>query len=66
MVFVQLSESELTFVATDAHKLARYTRNDVKSSAAASFIVPKKPMNYCGLLQNFEGEVTIKYNESNC
>ena len=65
-IFVQLSESDLTFVATDAHKLVRYTRNDVKSSAAASFIVPKKPMNLLkGLLQNFEGEVTIKYNESN-
>ena len=36
-IFVQLSESDLTFVATDAHKLVRYTRNDVKSSAAASF-----------------------------
>ena len=65
-IFIQLSESDLTFVATDAHKLVRYTRNDVKSSAAASFIVPKKPMNLLkGLLQNFEGEVTIKYNESN-
>ena len=65
-VFVQLSESDLTFVATDAHKLVRYTRNDVKSSSPASFIVPKKPMNLLkGLLQNFDGDVTINYNESN-
>ena len=65
-VFFQFSSENSTFVATDAHKLVRYTRNDVKSSAAASFIVPKKPMNLLkGLLQNFEGEVTIKYNESN-
>ena len=44
-VFVQLSENDLTFVATDAHKLVRYSRNDVKSSTPSSFIVPKKPMN---------------------
>ena len=65
-VFFQFSPEGLIFVATDAHKLVRYTRNDVKSSSAASFIVPKKPMNLLkSLLQNFDGEVTIKYNESN-
>ena len=65
-VFFQLSNNNLTFVATDAHKLVRYTRNDVKSSSPASFIVPKKPMNLLkGLLQNFDGDVTINYNESN-
>ena len=29
-IFVQLSENDVTFVATDAHKLARYKRTDVK------------------------------------
>ncbi len=65
-VFIQLSESNLTFVATDAHKLVRYKRNDVHSSTPSAFIFPKKPMNLLkGLLQSYDGEVTIQYNESN-
>ena len=44
-VFMAMSDTCLTFVATDAHKLVRYRRMDVKSDAAASFIVPKKPIN---------------------
>jgi DNA polymerase-3 subunit beta len=41
-IFIQLSEKEITFVATDAHKLVRYKRSDVNSSSSSSFIVPKK------------------------
>ena len=48
-VFFQLSKEEITFVATDAHKLVRYTRTDASSAKTASFIMPKKPLN---LLKN--------------
>lgn len=65
-VFCQLSTDNIIFVATDAHKLVRYKRNDVKSTANSSFILPKKPLN---LLKNvLSGEDTlakIDYNESN-
>ena len=44
-VFMTMSDTCLTFVATDAHKLVRYKRMDVKSDVVASFIVPKKPIN---------------------
>ena len=44
-VFCQFSESGLTLVATDAHKLVRYSRHDVKSEQSAEFILPKKPLN---------------------
>lgn len=44
-VYMAMSDTCLTFVATDAHKLVRYRRMDVKSDTAASFIVPKKPIN---------------------
>ena len=44
-VFFQFSTEGLTFVATDAHKLVKYTREDVKASQAAEFIMPKKPLN---------------------
>jgi len=41
-VFFQFSTEGLTFVATDAHKLVKYTREDVKASQLAEFIMPKK------------------------
>src|SRR5690606_2615618 len=44
-VFCQLSPQNITFVATDAHKLVRYRRNDAKAESATSFILPKKALN---------------------
>src|SRR5690554_817129 len=44
-VFFQFSTESLTFVATDAHKLVKYSRDDIKASETAEFIMPKKPLN---------------------
>ncbi|MBX2829207.1 MAG: DNA polymerase III subunit beta [Flavobacteriaceae bacterium] len=65
-VFFQFTSDNLTFVATDAHKLVKYTRNDVTASQTAEFIMPKKPLNLLkGILAGSEEEVTVEYNESN-
>lgn len=65
-VFFQFSENSLTFVATDAHKLVKYSREDIKVSNPAEFIMPKKPLNLLkGILAGSESEVLIEYNESN-
>jgi len=65
-VFFQFAKDSLTFVATDAHKLVKYTREDVKASQAAEFIMPKKPLNLIKtILAGSEEEVNIEYNESN-
>ena len=65
-VFFQFSTEGLTFVATDAHKLVKYSREDVKASQVAEFIMPKKPLNLLkGILGANEDEVTIEYNDSN-
>ena len=65
-VFFQFSTESLTFVATDAHKLVKYTREDVKASQAAEFIMPKKPLNLLKtILAASEEEVSVEYNESN-
>ncbi|MCL5128949.1 MULTISPECIES: DNA polymerase III subunit beta [unclassified Algibacter] len=65
-VFFQFSTEGLTFVATDAHKLVKYTRADVQANQVAEFIMPKKPLNLLkGILAGSENEVTIEYNESN-
>jgi len=65
-VFFQFSTEGLTFVATDAHKLVKYSRTDVSASQEADFIMPKKPLNLLkGILAGSETDVLIEYNESN-
>jgi DNA polymerase III subunit beta len=65
-VFSQLTSENLTFVATDAHKLVRYRRADAKSESTASFILPKKPLNLLkNLLSAEENDVRIEFNNSN-
>lgn len=65
-VFFQFSPENLIFVATDAHKLVKYQRNDVHASEVAEFIMPKKPLNLLkGILAGSESEVKIEYNDSN-
>lgn len=64
-VFCQLSEEDLTFVATDAHKLVRYRRTDSNATGSSSFILPKKALIL--LKNNLKGdeELQVSYNESN-
>ena len=65
-VFFQFSPEGLIFVATDAHKLVKYARTDVKASQVADFIMPKKPLNILkGILAASDAEVSIEYNDSN-
>ena len=65
-ILFQFSENGLTFVGTDAHKLVKYERLDIKANDAADFIMPKKPLNILkGILAGSETEVTVEYNESN-
>jgi len=45
-VFFQFSSESLTFVATDAHKLVKYTRTDVTADKTAEFIMPKKTFKF--------------------
>ena len=65
-VFFQFSPEGLIFVATDAHKLVKYARKDVKASQVADFIMPRKPLNILkGILISSNEDVTIEYNDSN-
>jgi len=64
-VFCQFSPSEIIFVATDAHKLVKYTRNDSQATGSSSFILPKKPLSLLKSNLNNDEEVLIEYNTSN-
>lgn len=64
-VFFELNKDGLQFVATDAHRLVRYKRTDVKCPKADAFIVPKKPLNLLkNALPDNEDEITISYNSN--
>ncbi len=64
-VFCSFSPESITFVATDAHKLVRYTRTDSQASGSSSFILPKKPLNLLKSNISADEEVQIEYNDSN-
>jgi len=65
-ILVELSPENMTFVASDSHKLVRYRRLDAKTEFSGSFILPKKP---AGLLKNVlpkeSGEVSIEFDDKN-
>lgn len=66
-VLVEMGTDYLTFVATDAHKLVRYRRSDIKTETPASFIMPKKPINQLkGILSGMADEmVKVEFNKTN-
>ncbi len=65
-IFCELTPDDVTFVATDAHKLVRYRRTDITSAESTAFILPKKPMNLLkNILANQTLPVTIEYNRTN-
>lgn len=65
-VFCDLHEDDVTFVATDAHKLVRYRRSNITPGAQVSFILPKKPLNLLkNTLPNDESPLKVEYTEKN-
>lgn len=44
-VYINIEPALLTFVATDAHKLVKYTAESNNGEINSSFILPKKPAN---------------------
>jgi DNA polymerase III subunit beta len=65
-VYCDFSPDDLTFVATDAHKLVRYKRSDANAENSVSFILPRKPLNQIKTLLVAEDvPVKVEYNETN-
>jgi len=65
-IFMELNTDNITFVASDSHKLVRYRRKDVQADNDGSFILPKKP---AGLLRTIlakeNGNVEISFDDKN-
>ena len=64
-VFFELDKKGISFVATDAHRLVKYTRSDVSCPQKHTFIVPKKPLNLLkSALPDNDDELSISYNSN--
>lgn len=62
-VYFELDKDSVNFVATDAHRLVRYRRKEVKPGKTDNFIVPKKPLNLLkSALPDNDDELKISYN----
>lgn len=65
-VYFDITPDDLTFVASDGHKLVRCKTLAAKGTERASFILPKKPANLLKALLPKEAEtVEIKFDENN-
>jgi len=66
-VLCEVNEEFLNFVSTDAHKLVRYRRNDIKPGRNAAFILPKKPLNHLKNIMPDDPDVAVslEYNSTN-
>lgn len=65
-ILIELTTEKMTYVASDAHKLVRYQRTDVKADADSLFILPRKPASLLKNILPREGnEVVIEFDEKN-
>lgn len=64
-IYFDITTDNLTFVASDGHKLVRVTSSDVKADERASFILPKKPANLLrSVLPREQGNVIVTFDEN--
>lgn len=64
-VLFELNTDSFVFVATDGHRLVRYTRTDVASKEKAAIIMPKKALNLLQrILGSDTGLVAFSFNNS--
>lgn len=63
-VYVKMDEDKVTFVATDAHKMVKYTFMDISSGMDGFMIIPKKSLALLNLALEGEGNVVLNYSNS--
>ncbi len=64
-VYFQVDFNKLILVATDAHKLVKYTFSNIESEVSTSFIVPRKALNLLKGALPDGGEVELSFNKAN-
>lgn len=65
-IYFDIHTDDLTFVASDGHKLVRLRNMAIKSAERAAFILPKKPANLLkNVLSKETEEVQISFDDNN-
>ncbi|MBR9999241.1 MAG: DNA polymerase III subunit beta [Cyclobacteriaceae bacterium] len=65
-VYLNIDEDKTIFVATDGHRLIKYSRNDITADAKNAIIIPRKALNLLkNVLPSDSSEVSVEYNLSN-
>ncbi|MDP4268159.1 MAG: DNA polymerase III subunit beta, partial [Bacteroidota bacterium] len=65
-IYCKIDPEGLIIVATDAHRLVKYIRTDIKVETATSFVLPRKPLNHLkNILAKEDCSVKVECNESN-
>ena len=64
-VFFHVDYNKIIFVATDAHKLVKYTVGDISSDVSQSFIVPKKGLSLVKNALGDDDNVKVSFNQKN-
>ncbi len=65
-IYLDFSPENMTFVASDAHKLVRYKRFDIQTESESSFILPKKPASLLrNILVREKHDVVIEFDDKN-
>jgi DNA polymerase-3 subunit beta len=65
-IYFDITPYDITYVASDGHKLVRFKDLSAKNDKQASFILPKKPANLLKTILPRElGNVTVGFDENN-
>ncbi|MBX9852463.1 MAG: DNA polymerase III subunit beta [Cytophagaceae bacterium] len=65
-VFINIADTNTTFVATDGHRLIRYRRVDIASEGSNTLIIPKKALNLLkASIPSEKTNVKLEFNASN-
>ncbi|GHT86590.1 DNA polymerase III subunit beta [Bacteroidia bacterium] len=65
-IYFDINSTDLTFVASDGHKLVRFKNFSVNGNEKTAFILPKKPANLLRtILPKESGKVTIGFDDNN-
>ncbi|GGG27419.1 MULTISPECIES: DNA polymerase III subunit beta [Pontibacter] len=65
-IYVQLRTDNVTFVATDGHRLLRFRRTDIATAQEASLIIPRKAFTLLkSTLPSEATAVRMEFNQSN-
>ena len=64
-VYFQVDFNKLILVATDAHKLVKYTYHNINSDVSTSFIIPKKALNLLKNALPVDEDIQLSFNKAN-